>query len=485
MAVNFSPIFNSQVVDSTGAPASGWLINTYVAGSSTPLATYTDNTGGVAQSNPIVLNSLGFPTTGQIWLTAGSTYKLVLTNAAGVVQKTEDNISGTNDFVASGNEWIASGLTPTYVSATSFTVTGDQTSVLTVGRRVRTTNTGGTIYSTISASVFSSVTTVTVVNDSGTLDSGLSVVSYGIQNSANSSIPVRRDVIPSVSGTTDATKRVRFEADGLTTATVRVATFPDYDIRIGNLPAGIGPLPYAGSSIPTGWLECDGSAVSRTTYAALFAAISTTWGAGDGSTTFNLPDFRDRVPIGAGTGTVTEAVTASSGNGFTVASNNTKWITGMTVVLSNLSGFTTSATAGPTYYVVRISATNVRLATTLALAQTGAPDITISGTGTATLTHTYTARTLGEYGGEETHAMSSTENLAHTHTTTGTISGNASRGDGTAGSGQNQYTVNTVGDTEVTNASLMSVSGTAASTGGNAGMNIMQPFGVVKYIISY
>jgi microcystin-dependent protein len=50
--------------------------------------------------------------------------------------------------------------------------------------------------------------------------------------------------------------------------------------------------------IPTGWLECDGRALSRTTYADLFAAIGTTWGTGDGSTTFNIPDMRGRTPVG-------------------------------------------------------------------------------------------------------------------------------------------------------------------------------------------
>ena len=53
---------------------------------------------------------------------------------------------------------------------------------------------------------------------------------------------------------------------------------------------------------PAGWLLCDGSAVSRTEYATLYAAIGDTWGAGDGSTTFNLPDLRGRAPIGAGAG---------------------------------------------------------------------------------------------------------------------------------------------------------------------------------------
>ena len=50
-------------------------------------------------------------------------------------------------------------------------------------------------------------------------------------------------------------------------------------------------MPFAGSTIPTGWLNCDGSAVSRTTYADLFAVIGTTYGAGDGSTTFNIPNL--------------------------------------------------------------------------------------------------------------------------------------------------------------------------------------------------
>lgn len=59
---------------------------------------------------------------------------------------------------------------------------------------------------------------------------------------------------------------------------------------------------FAGATPPTGWLVCDGSAISRTTYATLFAAIGTTWGSGDGSTTFNIPDLRGRAPIGAGTG---------------------------------------------------------------------------------------------------------------------------------------------------------------------------------------
>jgi len=60
-------------------------------------------------------------------------------------------------------------------------------------------------------------------------------------------------------------------------------------------------LMYGAATAPTGWLLCDGSAVSRTTYADLFAIIGTTFGVGNGSTTFNLPDLRDRFVVGAGT----------------------------------------------------------------------------------------------------------------------------------------------------------------------------------------
>ena len=57
-------------------------------------------------------------------------------------------------------------------------------------------------------------------------------------------------------------------------------------------------IAFAGSSAPTGFLFCDGSAISRSTYATLFSAISTTYGIGDGSNTFNLPDLRERVIAG-------------------------------------------------------------------------------------------------------------------------------------------------------------------------------------------
>jgi microcystin-dependent protein len=79
------------------------------------------------------------------------------------------------------------------------------------------------------------------------------------------------------------------------------AATPTISVSDGLVPAGAVQM-FAGSSAPGGWLLCTGQAVSRTTYSALFSAISTTYGVGDGSTTFNLPDMRARMPIGATNG---------------------------------------------------------------------------------------------------------------------------------------------------------------------------------------
>ncbi len=190
-AVKLSPVFNNQIVDSSGNPAVGWKIYTYLAGTSTTTNTYTDQTGTVAQTNPIILNSLGFPTNGQIWLATGAQYKLVLANAADVVQKTQDYVAGVNDTsLTSTTQWINSGLTPTYVSASSFSIVGNQTAEFHAGRRCQFTTSIGQVYGTITASAYSTVTTVTVQMDgTSVLDAGLTTVNIGLIRGAYSALP--------------------------------------------------------------------------------------------------------------------------------------------------------------------------------------------------------------------------------------------------------------------------------------------------------
>lgn len=78
--------------------------------------------------------------------------------------------------------------------------------------------------------------------------------------------------------------------------------FPDGSVQSTafSIPSGA-VMDFAMQTAPVGWLVCDGAAVDRTTYAALFSAIGTTWGAGNGTTTFNLPDFRGRFRRTVGT----------------------------------------------------------------------------------------------------------------------------------------------------------------------------------------
>lgn len=78
-------------------------------------------------------------------------------------------------------------------------------------------------------------------------------------------------------------------------------------VEIGGMPVG-SIIPYAGTTIPAGYLLCDGSAISRTTYSALFASIGTTYGAGDGNSTFNLPNTNERYLKGNNRGYGTESL---------------------------------------------------------------------------------------------------------------------------------------------------------------------------------
>jgi hypothetical protein len=88
-----------------------------------------------------------------------------------------------------GPEWLNYGLPPTYVSSTQFTVPGNQTTIYSLGRRVKATVAAGTIYGSISASSYGSSTAVTVAWDSGHLDNGVSEVDVGILNPLFSSLP--------------------------------------------------------------------------------------------------------------------------------------------------------------------------------------------------------------------------------------------------------------------------------------------------------
>jgi len=178
-----------QFLTSSGEPMTGGRLFFFTAGSTSPKATYTDSTGTVTNSNPVVLNSLGSPANG-IWGTTGA-YRIVCEDSLANVLWTVDGIVGINDSgVSVVSEWVASGLAPTFISSTSFSVLGDQTATFTQGRRVQTSNTGGVITSSVVSATFGAgSTTIVVANDSGVIDSGLTSVSFGLLNAAAPSVP--------------------------------------------------------------------------------------------------------------------------------------------------------------------------------------------------------------------------------------------------------------------------------------------------------
>jgi hypothetical protein len=99
MAVNLSPVGGvaAQFFDNNGNPLTGGKIYTYLAGTTTPVAAYTSSNGATAWTNPIVLNAAGRVSgSGEIWLTADTSYKFLLRDSADVLIATYDNITGIN-----------------------------------------------------------------------------------------------------------------------------------------------------------------------------------------------------------------------------------------------------------------------------------------------------------------------------------------------------------------------------------------------------
>lgn len=202
------------------------------------------------------------------------------------------------------------------------------------------------------------------------------------------------------------------------------ATFPNLNAAVtatpsqlnGAAPVGSG-MDWYTSTPPSGWLLCNGQAVSRVTYANLFAVLGTTFGSGDGSSTFNLPNFTDRVPVGAGG---SYALASTGGSATATGSTNSAG--------AHTHAGTTTASAGDHNHGGSVGGT--------AITQAQLPNITINGwiAGSNLSGYSPTGRvsanaaggggdaifnyvaplSLGGTGATHTHTVSS--DGAHTHT---------------------------------------------------------------------
>jgi microcystin-dependent protein len=118
-------------------------------------------------------------------------------------------------------------------------------------------------------------------------------------------------------------------------------------------------VPWSSASVPTGFLECNGQAVSRSTYSALFAIVGTTYGAGNGSSTFNVPDLQNNVAVGKSN----NKALASTGGANTVTSTgnvggstaNATLSTAQLASHSHQTGITTSNPGGMSMQIVQSS----------------------------------------------------------------------------------------------------------------------------------
>jgi microcystin-dependent protein len=231
-------------------------------------------------------------------------------------------------------------------------------------------------------------------------------------------------------------------------------------------------FPYAAATAPTGFLLCDGAAVSRTTYADLFTLIGTTYGAGDGATTFNVPNLRGRVIVGYSATAPTKTFTFASRSGDTITVTgsdnhaNNEIQTGQAVLYDTSSGAIGGLVDNTTYYLIRIAHNQFKLATSVANANAGTA-ITLSsdGSGVQTFAITYTARPLGQSGGEENHALTDAQLPSHNHS--GAYS--------TTTSGAGFPTI--IDDGNTNNGSINTVEGS------DTPHNIMPLFAVLNYII--
>lgn len=168
--------------------------------------------------------------------------------------------------------WTDLGHTPSRTSDTTFIINADVTDYYTEGRRIKCTD-ATVLYGIITGVSYSSPnTTVTVDLDSGALSSSLSAVAVSLISPDNDPVPAA-----AIGGVLDTSNLPSSATDGLWVGKIDIT---------------------ATSTAPTRWLLCQGQAVSRTTYSDLFTAIGTTYGSGDGSTTFNVPDLGGRVVAG-------------------------------------------------------------------------------------------------------------------------------------------------------------------------------------------
>ena len=300
-----TPTAKAQFIDAAGIPLAGGFLYTYEAGTTTPQATYTDSTAATANSNPIVLDSRG---EANIWLSSAN-YKFKLTDADGTEIWTVDNIAAPSTALSpvfSSNVTISANtsgpaLLVTQTGAGAAIRVQDSADPDSSPFVVDTSGQVGVGTATPANAIDVAGGAIQISTSGGTARTVMSADStdsiFAVSDDRNFTIKTNAATRLTINST-DATSTVPIVLPTAPTTTLQAATKGYVD---QSSPAGM-IAPFAGTSAPTGWLACEGQAVSQTTYAALYAAIGTTWDiGGEGAGNFRLPDLRGMFLRGAGT----------------------------------------------------------------------------------------------------------------------------------------------------------------------------------------
>jgi hypothetical protein len=183
--MSLMPVPEQQFCDANGVPYAGGKLYFYYPGTSSPKNVYSDSNGTSSLGSTVTLDSAG---RAEVWL--DGYYKVVLIDSANNTIYTVDNISSGSSSNLTDYQFIDQTDSLTYISGTKFSVPGDKRSIYSGGRRIKAIVSAGTIYGTVAAVAYSTVTTVTVMWESGSLDSGLSLISVGILTPSNNALPI-------------------------------------------------------------------------------------------------------------------------------------------------------------------------------------------------------------------------------------------------------------------------------------------------------
>lgn len=189
---------------------------------------------------------------------------------------------------------------------------------------------------------------------------------------------------------------------------------------------------------------------------------------------FQVPDFRGLMPMGAGTGSLTfnfATTDINTGTEVITVPSNTSLYTGQPIVYTTSGTVAGDLVASTTYYAIRLSATTISIADSLALALAGtAHNLTGTGSGTHTFTIPLTARSVGERGGNENHSHVAAENAPHTHGVTIPTAGD-------------QTGAGTTIPNDIDSTPSQSVAVTSASQGSGTAFSLINPYLAMNFII--